>query len=297
MPAAPPLCLGPGYRPRVLAAGRLAHVRSRTLLALRPAFNADSRISTLHWRLIVVAEGTAETDDGQRLAEGEALLIAPGSTGGLQLAPRTRLLHLLFDVVPRRIDWRELHPLSRDDQPQPGARATWGVELPQRLPPAMARAVRALIQRLRTEVGRSIVANLRADARLALLLADLVAAATGRGAPAAVPGAGGGTRMARILALAAALVGGNGRATVVDLAQQADLSLRQLQREFATAALPPPRAWMERLRLERAARELTGGDEPVRAIARRNGYRSDAAFTRAFARVMGVGPQRWRRQR
>lgn len=51
---------------------------------------------------------------------------------------------------------------------------------------------------------------------------------------------------------------------------------------------------VRRLRLHRAAVELTGGELPVSRVARRAGYGSPEAFTRAFKIAYGVPPARYR---
>lgn len=51
---------------------------------------------------------------------------------------------------------------------------------------------------------------------------------------------------------------------------------------------------VRRLRLHRAAVELIAGNQPVPRIARRAGYGSQEAFTRAFKAAYGVPPARYR---
>lgn len=53
---------------------------------------------------------------------------------------------------------------------------------------------------------------------------------------------------------------------------------------------------LRRHRLSRAAAELVRGTAPVAAIARRAGYGSVAAFTRAFGQGYGIAPAAYRRQ-
>ena len=50
---------------------------------------------------------------------------------------------------------------------------------------------------------------------------------------------------------------------------------------------------VRRLRLHRAALELIAGDVPIERIARRAGYASQAAFTRAFRSSYGLPPGRY----
>lgn len=64
---------------------------------------------------------------------------------------------------------------------------------------------------------------------------------------------------------------------------------RGLMRETVTDTL-------RRLRLHRAAGDLTHGQRPMREIATRAGYGSVAAFTRAFGAVYGMPPASFRRR-
>lgn len=292
-----PLSLGTSYRPHVLAVGNLAKVRHRTSLDLAPQPRADAVIPTIHWRVLYVAKGSLVMPDGARLREGDACLIHPGTSGALVLSPHACVLHLLFDVIPRRIEWRGSHPISTDRVPQPGSIPIWGVDLARLLPPNRSIDVRILMQRLRPEMGTSPAATLRADVLLSSFLCDLVEDASAPAPyPEPVPGPGSDVQLAAVQRLAARLIRHNGNATVADLSRQSGRSTRQLQREFSAAGLPGPRAFLERLRLERAAHALRVSGVPIHAIATRVGYRSAAAFTRAFTRVMGAGPQRWRQR-
>ncbi|UQA56439.1 AraC family transcriptional regulator [Polyangium aurulentum] len=63
----------------------------------------------------------------------------------------------------------------------------------------------------------------------------------------------------------------------------------------ATAMLGEPLgSYVRRLRLERAAELLGGTNLPVKVIAGRVGYDSEAAFARAFARAHGASPREYR---
>jgi AraC family transcriptional regulator len=52
---------------------------------------------------------------------------------------------------------------------------------------------------------------------------------------------------------------------------------------------------LRRLRLHHAAGELVQGQAPIAALARQAGYRSIAAFTRAFGASYGISPSAYRR--
>lgn len=57
-----------------------------------------------------------------------------------------------------------------------------------------------------------------------------------------------------------------------------------------------PIAYLTRWRMFVATRMLVGGEGSVAEIARRVGYQSEAAFAKAFKRVVGIGPGGYRRR-
>jgi transcriptional regulator GlxA family with amidase domain len=79
-----------------------------------------------------------------------------------------------------------------------------------------------------------------------------------------------------------------------DLAAQAGLSPRHLQRRFTAEVGIPPAAYVERVRVEAAQRALTGGDEPVETVARRCGFGTGETLRRAFYRHARVTPSDYR---
>jgi len=82
---------------------------------------------------------------------------------------------------------------------------------------------------------------------------------------------------------------------LADLARRAGLS-RSAFAARATAMLGEPLgSYVRRLRLQRAAALLEGTALPVKVIAARVGYDSEAAFARAFARAHGSSPSDHRR--
>lgn len=79
------------------------------------------------------------------------------------------------------------------------------------------------------------------------------------------------------------------------LSRQACLSEFHFARMFAGATGMPPYRYVSRRRLERAASMLAEGKLPLTEIAFRSGFSSQASFTRAFRRTMGVAPGEYRR--
>lgn len=81
--------------------------------------------------------------------------------------------------------------------------------------------------------------------------------------------------------------------TLDDVARSVASSRRQVQRLFEEDG-DTFRAYLTRLRMERAADLLSNTTTPVRDIARHVGYRQSAQFAKAFRRYGGVTPLQWR---
>jgi AraC-like DNA-binding protein len=82
--------------------------------------------------------------------------------------------------------------------------------------------------------------------------------------------------------------------TIDRLAGQANVSRATLTRRFGGLVGEAPLAYLTRWRMELAARDLRETDDPVGAIGRRVGYTSEFAFSRAFSRLRGRPPGRYR---
>ena len=81
---------------------------------------------------------------------------------------------------------------------------------------------------------------------------------------------------------------------LTDLASQAGLSPRHLQRRFTAEVGIPPAAYVERVRIEAAQRALALGSDPVETIARCCGFGTAETMRRAFHRRAGVTPSDYR---
>src|SRR3954452_25424581 len=82
--------------------------------------------------------------------------------------------------------------------------------------------------------------------------------------------------------------------TLDDVARQIATSRRQLQRCFDEDCDATFRECLARIRMQRAAELLAETSIPVRDIAARVGYRQPPQFAKAFTRVHGVSPTRYR---
>ena len=88
-----------------------------------------------------------------------------------------------------------------------------------------------------------------------------------------------------------------GRAwSIDDMARVACMSRASFCRHFVEACGQPPARFLLQVRMKIAARRLQGGDSVLRA-AEHVGYHSQAAFTRAFKKVIGEQPGAFQRAR
>lgn len=84
--------------------------------------------------------------------------------------------------------------------------------------------------------------------------------------------------------------------TVERLAHQAGVSRTVLAQRFRHFLEQPPMQYLSGWRLQLAAQQLKSSDLPVKTVADRNGYGSEAAFSRAFKRRFGLAPSDWRKR-
>jgi AraC-like DNA-binding protein len=84
------------------------------------------------------------------------------------------------------------------------------------------------------------------------------------------------------------------RWTVEELARAAGASRTVLAERFHVLLGQAPIEYVTGWRMQLAAERLRNGKDSLAAIAAEVGYESEAAFNRAFKRVTGVTPGRWR---
>ncbi len=82
--------------------------------------------------------------------------------------------------------------------------------------------------------------------------------------------------------------------TVEELAREAAASRSVLTDRFTHFVGLPPMLYLMRWRMQLAAGRLSDRSAKVSAVARDVGYESEAAFSRAFKKLTGVGPALWR---
>ena len=83
--------------------------------------------------------------------------------------------------------------------------------------------------------------------------------------------------------------------TVERLAREVAMSRSAFAARFSELVGLPPLQYITQWRMTEAARRLREGEDSVAAVAEQVGYANAAAFMKAFTRVHGVGPGRYRR--
>ena len=83
--------------------------------------------------------------------------------------------------------------------------------------------------------------------------------------------------------------------SVDGLAREVGLSRSALHERFVLYLGQAPIQYLANWRIQLGARQLRESNRPVGAIARDVGYDSEAAFSRAFRRLVGMPPAAWRR--
>ena len=83
--------------------------------------------------------------------------------------------------------------------------------------------------------------------------------------------------------------------TIEDLSSQVGLSRSALHERFVSLIGQPPVQYLTNWRMQLASRLLLEGRSTVATVAVDVGYDSEAAFARAFKRLVGMPPAAWRR--
>ncbi|MEO8630979.1 MAG: AraC family transcriptional regulator [Betaproteobacteria bacterium] len=85
--------------------------------------------------------------------------------------------------------------------------------------------------------------------------------------------------------------------TMEQLAERVGLSRSALHERFVQFIGMTPMQYLTSWRMQIASRLLTQSSAPLASVALDAGYESEAAFSRAFKRAVGVPPSVWRRDR
>ncbi len=85
--------------------------------------------------------------------------------------------------------------------------------------------------------------------------------------------------------------------TIEALAREAGVSRSVLAERFTELVGLPPMHYLANWRMQIAAGLLSGGTTNIATIAAETGYGSEAAFSRAFKKMVGMPPAAWRRRK
>jgi AraC-like DNA-binding protein len=85
--------------------------------------------------------------------------------------------------------------------------------------------------------------------------------------------------------------------TLDRLARDVGLSRSSFADRFTAFVGVPPMQYLQRWRMQIAASRLAEGTAGIATIAAEIGYDSEAAFSRAFKKIVGMPPARWRSKR
>jgi len=85
--------------------------------------------------------------------------------------------------------------------------------------------------------------------------------------------------------------------TLDELAKEVGLSRSSFAERFTVVVGTPPMQYLQKWRLQMAASRLSDGVSNIAKIAAEVGYESEAAFSRAFKKTVGLPPAEWRNRR
>jgi AraC-like DNA-binding protein len=84
--------------------------------------------------------------------------------------------------------------------------------------------------------------------------------------------------------------------TIESLAREVGLSRSVLAERFTDLLAIPPMQYLAKWRMQLASGMLSAGGANIATVAAEIGYGSEAAFSRAFKKMVGVAPSAWRRR-
>jgi AraC-like DNA-binding protein len=84
--------------------------------------------------------------------------------------------------------------------------------------------------------------------------------------------------------------------TIEELATEIGVSRSRLAERFTTFVGLPPMQYLAKWRMQLASKLLRDDSSDLDTVATEIGYGSEAAFSRAFKKMMGMSPSEWRRR-
>lgn len=244
----------------------------------------------MEFAFVTAGRGRHRTIHGDApLRRGSVVVVRPGAWHAYQACAALAVTNCCFGaaLLERELAWTREHPRLAPILLLNQVAHTHGVALHRVKPSALPRLVDDLSQL--DSATRGGVADVRAAARLALLLASMAEALPAAAhAPArpAHPGV-----VAAIALLERRL---QDDLTLDDLAAAASLDRAYLVRLFRAHTGLPPMRYLARLRLERAAALLLRTDSPVADVGQAVGLYDANYFARLFRAKFGVSASEYR---
>ncbi len=87
-----------------------------------------------------------------------------------------------------------------------------------------------------------------------------------------------------------------GEVKIGEIAEYIGINRCYLARNFKKETDMSPKEYLINYRLERAALSLESGDDPISYVANQVGYPDQMAFSKAFKKKYGIGPQQYRKE-
>ncbi len=281
-----PLAVLGAYGPAVLRCGYLQTKEADELVISRPN----------SYRMIGVRDGTAVLTQGDGAPEtctpASVVLLQPGGQYRLDLSPGAHLIRLTFDVVHQP---REGHPGDmthvRPARRQPSPVEVWGVDLPTRIPRALASQCMMVMELIRNEHWQRPAVYARACGRLGLLLGELASELSTVHPTSGWAKGYWASRVERLLRDRQSML-----PTIARIAAAMGVSREHLSRSYRQETGITLSGRLKEERWRRAADMLANTHAPINVIARRVGYRRAESFAQAFRQARGMTPTAFRRR-
>lgn len=283
--AKPPKALSGDYRPFVREAVT-QHVRQQKVWT-RPHGNMRFELWTVREGSLLVsmnAEGRI------RVPEGRSILIQPGTSTDLIMAPGCAYHRMRFDLQQRAPahntnDFDAADP----DGLQPDLAHWWGITVPCLLPDELVHAATRAHLRIADLYWRNPIAHEQANQHLGGWILELVRHYSDAGAKQRRPD----TERGRLMTLAYEMA--TRGTSVSECAEAWGMSRSHFTRHFEKVVGVPPGEFMRRARVEEVKKRLLAQDQPLESVAQSTGYKSAHALVQQFKAVTGTTPKAWQR--
>jgi AraC-like DNA-binding protein len=227
--------------------------------------------------------------------EGQSVDLHPGDCGlcepgmGALAHPRSRATYCAFSLEPR-IRQVRIHgeiTINNTQPPEPSWRDLFGRTLPALVPAEAVEQIRDLVDEEELLYWRGPVQRFAGSMRLAAWLFAMAGGEVTQRSDDLLQ------RFDDLIALRYR----SPLTTVASIARELGVSAAHLTRRYRAHRSYAPGEALRRERIAEAKKLLAGTDRPLQEVVSRVGYGDTTAFIRAFKQMVGVPPQRWRRER